>query len=367
MAVSRKGRVFAPLSKGALTDSGEIAGYAARFHNLDDGGDIIEPGFFADVLPTFLRDGFMSWSHDWSIPCGVPLSAREDASGLAVRAKFHSDEQSQRYRTIAAERLESGLTVGLSVGYEIAPGGATIEADGARHLRKASRLFEFAIVTVPMNRDALATSVKSAVWTTPSTPPPALGRYFDAVERVLDRLALEPVRKTAAKAMVGPRPVSCDPTAAKIAGGATFTRLTASDLPTHVVDRVQRVLKAALRDGSLASIRDMFGGVDVVYFRRAKAGDSPSRTFNGDAPDVGRMAGFVEPAKPSTVWLSAEETPDEIVRTLLHELVHVHQHAYAEQPLVKRGAIKHRALVGDEAEQMARDVARDLWRRYLSV
>lgn len=148
------------LDKAAFADNGDLTGYGAIFHNLDDGGDIIEPGFFADVIPDFLREGFLAWNHDWGTPCAIPTHAVEDAKGLAISAAFHSDPESQRYRTIAAERLAAGKSVGLSIGYEIAPGGATLEKDG-RHLRKASRLFEVSLVMVPMNRLAEATDVKT--------------------------------------------------------------------------------------------------------------------------------------------------------------------------------------------------------------
>lgn len=148
------------LKDASIDANGTLTGYGAAFGNLDDGGDIIEPGFFADVIDDFLREGFISAGHDWNMPIAMPMSAKEDAIGLFITATYHSDEQSQRYRTIAAERIAAGKQVGLSIGYEIAPGGATIEKDG-RHLRKAKRLFEVAQVTVPMNREAEATDVKT--------------------------------------------------------------------------------------------------------------------------------------------------------------------------------------------------------------
>ncbi|MBV9485735.1 MAG: HK97 family phage prohead protease [Frankiaceae bacterium] len=153
-------KVF-PLADAAIDDSGTISGYAAVFGNRDDGGDIIEPTFFDEVLGEFLKEGFVAWGHDWNTPCAMPTKATTDATGLWSAAKFHSDTQSQRYRVIAQERLTQGLSMGLSIGYEIAPGGATLEKDG-RHLRKASRLFEWSLVLVPMNREAGATDVKTA-------------------------------------------------------------------------------------------------------------------------------------------------------------------------------------------------------------
>ncbi|HET7128924.1 MAG TPA: HK97 family phage prohead protease [Gaiellaceae bacterium] len=154
------GHMTVPLKDVEINANGQISGYAAVFGNRDDGGDIIEPGFFANVIEDFLREGFIAWNHDWSDPVAIPIEAREDGVGLYSAAEFHSTPRAQEARTIASERQAAGKQVGLSIGYEIAPGGATIEKDG-RHLRKASRLFEWSLVTVPMNRLAEATDVKS--------------------------------------------------------------------------------------------------------------------------------------------------------------------------------------------------------------
>lgn len=148
------------LQKAAIDANGTLTGYGAIFGNVDDGGDVIEPGFFADVVGDFLREGFIAWMHDWGDPCAMPKSAAEDEIGLALAATFHSTPAAQEKRVIAQERLANGQTMGLSIGYEIAPGGATVEK-GIRHLRKASRLFEVSLVLVPMNREAGATDVKT--------------------------------------------------------------------------------------------------------------------------------------------------------------------------------------------------------------
>jgi hypothetical protein len=155
-----RGRKTFVLSKAEIDDTGTLSGYGAIFDNVDDGGDIIRKGFFADVLGDFLKEGFFSWGHRWDVPCAMPTKAVEDGVGLAIAGKFHSDPESQRYRTIAAERLANGQTMGLSIGYEIAPGGARRSAEG-RELLKAKRLFEVGLVMVPMNREAGATDVKT--------------------------------------------------------------------------------------------------------------------------------------------------------------------------------------------------------------
>jgi HK97 family phage prohead protease len=157
MTIERK--VLA-LTDAAVSDAGQLTGYGAAFGNRDDGGDVVEQGFFADVLGDFLREGFISWGHDWATPVAMPMEAREDPKGLYLSAAFHSDAQSQRYRTIAAERLAAGKTMGLSIGYEVAEAE---DLPDARHLMKASRLFEVGMVMVPMNRQATISEVKSAV------------------------------------------------------------------------------------------------------------------------------------------------------------------------------------------------------------
>lgn len=182
-AVERGRKTFV-FEKASIDDAGTFSGYGAKFNNLDDGGDIIVPGFFADVLDDFLREGFISWGHDWLVPCAMPTSASEDSYGLAIAGRFHSDPESQRYRTIAAERLANGQTMGLSIGYETAPGGARQTAQG-RMLTRASRLFEIGFVMVPMNRDAGAMDVKTndkAANVNASTASYVLSMILDLIE-----------------------------------------------------------------------------------------------------------------------------------------------------------------------------------------
>lgn len=157
MTAERKTLVF---DNAQINDAGEITGYGAIFGNVDDGNDLIEPGFFADVIADFLREGFIAWGHDWQVPVAMPKSASEDSTGLALRATFHSDELSQRYRTITKERLAAGMTMGLSIGYEVAE--QAFRPDGVRRLIRAKRLFEVSLVMVAMNREATVIQAKSA-------------------------------------------------------------------------------------------------------------------------------------------------------------------------------------------------------------
>jgi HK97 family phage prohead protease len=98
--------------------SGTFEGYASVFGGVDSYGDTIDPGAYADTIPEFLHNGFLAWGHDWHDPIATPLSAYEDGKGLYITAQFHSHADAQRARVIAAERLERGKSMGLSIGYE---------------------------------------------------------------------------------------------------------------------------------------------------------------------------------------------------------------------------------------------------------
>lgn len=152
-------RVF-ELKQVSIADSGEFTGYASVFGNIDDGGDVVLPGAFEKALPAFLENGFISWQHNWEQPVAIPIEAKEDATGLLIRAEFHSTTEAQQARTITNERLAAGKSMGLSIGYGVEEEEYN---STARLLRVINPLYETALVTVPMNRLANVTSVKGAL------------------------------------------------------------------------------------------------------------------------------------------------------------------------------------------------------------
>lgn len=163
--------------KAAGDGAGTFSGYGSTFGNVDSYGDIVMPGAFADTIPTFLQQGFIGASHDWDEAVAIPTLAREDARGLYIEATFHSDSGSQDVRTRMSERAAAGKSVGLSIGYEtkqyemIAADAAMAqglakEGDrenwmGGYRLLKQLELYEVSIVTVPANRAATVTGIKS--------------------------------------------------------------------------------------------------------------------------------------------------------------------------------------------------------------
>lgn len=147
------------LKDASVDKNGRLEGYGAVYGNVDDGGDVILNGAMADAIPRFLKEGFISWGHDWNVPVAMPKGASEDSKGLYFDAQFHSTPAAQEKRTITKERLDAGLTMGLSIGYgEVTKKRLTTHTE----LSKIGRLFEVGLVTVPMNGLAGVAGIKAA-------------------------------------------------------------------------------------------------------------------------------------------------------------------------------------------------------------
>lgn len=182
-------RKFIDLKALKVNDEGPgtIEGYRSVFGVIDEGGDIVVKGAFADCIPEYLDSGFTAHSHDWDFDkaVGFPIEAREDDHGWFVRSQFHSTPDAQAIRTKAKERMEAGKQVGFSFGYSITD-FADIQAkdyetelskyiakdqldeslikakkfDRIRVLKKLNAI-EDSLVTAPMNKRAGATAIKS--------------------------------------------------------------------------------------------------------------------------------------------------------------------------------------------------------------
>lgn len=159
---------------------GEFEGYASRFNNLDDVGDIIVPGAFKHSLPEFVGQGFIAGlNHDWDHPIGRPVEAREDTKGLWIRALLSDTASSRDCRTLMQDGVVSHLSIGFqtlskrllgdqgavraywqSVRYTPQPDELERAKQGVRLITSA-RLIEVSPVTVPANRLAQITGVKS--------------------------------------------------------------------------------------------------------------------------------------------------------------------------------------------------------------
>lgn len=168
-----------------------IRGMAAMMGNMDYGNDVIFPGAFKAALPAFLKNGFVAEGHDWyELPIAMPVSAMEEGNALVTEAEFHTTQDGQDARTVCMERLARGLSVGLSVGFKTDPNGCHYFENGenlltfakdngydtklfdskgimacdmyCRGITQISDLFEYSIVSMPMNPLAVATEAKGA-------------------------------------------------------------------------------------------------------------------------------------------------------------------------------------------------------------
>ncbi len=146
--------------KVGVGGSGSLSGYASVFNKLDSYGDTIKPGAYADTLKTFLKEGFIGWSHDaLGLPVGYPVHAKEDKHGLFIEAAFHSTPEAQLARVTAAERIAAGKTMGLSIGF-IPEEFDFTEGGSVRELKKI-RLIETSLVLVPAERHAMVVDIKA--------------------------------------------------------------------------------------------------------------------------------------------------------------------------------------------------------------
>ncbi len=185
MKIERK---FTPLKDLKLSDDGPgvIEGYRSVYGVIDEGGDIVLKGAFADTLDEYLHAGFTAQSHDWDFKeaVGFPVEAKEDEHGWWVKSQFHSTPDAQNIRTKAKERMDAGKQVGFSFGYapveysyidakdyeaelpkyvkaDALP-AMQIKAQKFNRIRllKKVEAIEDSIVTAPMNKRAAATAVK---------------------------------------------------------------------------------------------------------------------------------------------------------------------------------------------------------------
>ena len=142
-------------------ERGVLEGYASVKNQVDAYGDVVLDGAYAN-LAEFVREGFVSFGHDHAgMPIGFVESAREDEYGLFVSMKFHGTAVAQEAWKVAAERMEAGRSVGLSIGY-LPVSWRYEERDGRRvRLLESVDLKEFSLVTMPAARSAVATGVKS--------------------------------------------------------------------------------------------------------------------------------------------------------------------------------------------------------------
>lgn len=148
-------RKYFRLKLDGFTDAGEFTGYASRSGNVDLGGDVVVNGAFARTLKASGGAVPILWQHDPREPIGVSIEMEEDGKGLRVKGKLVLETQRGAE---AYALLKSGALRGLSIGYDCLKDRVE---KGVRYLLEL-KLYEFSIVTFPMNEAAQVEGVKSA-------------------------------------------------------------------------------------------------------------------------------------------------------------------------------------------------------------
>lgn len=176
--------------KEGTVEGNTIKGVASVTGIIDRGRDLMFPGCYKGILSEFLKEGFAARGHDWGAdPIIMPTKAQEVGQNLKVEGEYHTTSDAQNNKTVVTERLEKGLFVGLSVGFLpdyskiiyfedgakllnfaekngydldlMDVKGIKNEKRGIRGIPTVKKLFEWSVVTVPMNQLSSVSEVRN--------------------------------------------------------------------------------------------------------------------------------------------------------------------------------------------------------------
>jgi HK97 family phage prohead protease len=140
---------------------GIIRGFASTFGNIDLGDDIVDQGAFKKTLQENKGIIPILADHDPSKQIGWNVRAEETDKGLFVEGQINLKTQLGRDRyELAQQALEVGAKMGLSIGYSVIKAMPDKERPSVRRLKEL-KLFEYSLVTFPMNTAAMVTAAKS--------------------------------------------------------------------------------------------------------------------------------------------------------------------------------------------------------------
>lgn len=140
--------------------SGVFEGYAAKFNEVDLGGDTILPGAFKKTIAAMKKQKriipFLN-GHDQRDVMGGIHELKEDDFGLRIKGQIIPDLSESA--TKAYRLMKAGLSTALSIGYRVPENGA-VKAEGRRTIKELD-LWEVSHVGVGMDPFARMISVKS--------------------------------------------------------------------------------------------------------------------------------------------------------------------------------------------------------------
>lgn len=154
----------APFKVKSIKDDGTFTGYGSVFDVVDSYSDVVHRGAFAGSLESWQQRGglpAMLWQHKFDEPIGVYTHMEEDEHGLYLEGRLLVDDDPLAKRAYA--HLKAGSLTGLSIGYDIAPGGAEWDNQAEVFRLKNVNLWEVSLVTFPANDAARVETVKHAL------------------------------------------------------------------------------------------------------------------------------------------------------------------------------------------------------------
>jgi HK97 family phage prohead protease len=186
---------------------GIIRGFASTFGNIDLGDDVVDQGAFKKTLQENKGIVPILADHDPSKQIGWNVRAEETDKGLFVEGQINLKTQLGRDRyELAQQALEVGAKMGLSIGYSVIKVMPDKERPAVRRLKEL-KLFEYSLVTFPMNTAAMVTAAKS--WFEDST----ITSFLDTVEAKAKALGISPdvIAEALLKKRAADAPVINDP------------------------------------------------------------------------------------------------------------------------------------------------------------
>ena len=163
-------------------DGWSFSGYASTFGNIDEGGDVVLRGAFANSLA--VRVPRLLWQHDMSEPIGKVVQLKEDDLGL--HGDFLISRTSRGHDAYVL--LKDGAIDSMSIGYI----PEEQEFDDVHNVRKLKSvdLLEISLVSIPMNEEARVTAVKARQLMLPTPGPSIASMRLQLLRKRLERLGV---------------------------------------------------------------------------------------------------------------------------------------------------------------------------------
>ena len=147
-------------------EAGKVSGFFSTYDKEPDSyGDIIEPGAFTGTFERRKATGHpfpMCFNHDFDKVIGAINEYNDQSKGFFVDGDFIETQQAQDVRTM----VKSGAIYQFSFAYDILRRRDPTEEEakaGVKQVLQELEVYEISIVTVPANRNAVMTDIKSMI------------------------------------------------------------------------------------------------------------------------------------------------------------------------------------------------------------